>query len=89
MQLVDGDFGLALRVSHLWQQQEAKADCLGALRAAQACGHSIEIGALAYFRRDLGPGGGIAAAHATSVERMRRLMPFTESALRLSTQAKH
>jgi hypothetical protein len=89
MELVDGDFGLALRVSHLWQQQEQEADWLGVLLAAQACGCSIESGAMAYFRQDLGSGGGIAAAHATSVERMRQLIPFTESAQRLAVQTPH
>jgi len=87
MELVDGDFGLALRVSHLWQQQEQEADWLGALLAAQACGCSIESGAMAYFRQDPGSGGGIAAAHAASTERMRQLIPFTESAQRLAVQA--
>jgi len=89
MQLADGDFGLALRVSHLWQQQEQEADWVGALLAAQACGCSIESGALAYFRNDSDSGGGIAATHATSAERMRQLIPFTESAQRLMAQAPH
>jgi hypothetical protein len=87
MQLADGNFGLALRVSHLWQQQEQEADWLGALLAAQACGCSIEAGALAYFSGDSESGGGIAAAHAPNAERMRRLLPFTESAQRLMAQA--
>jgi len=87
MELIDGDFGLALRVSHLWQQQEQEADWLGTLLAAQACGCSIEFGAMAYFRQDLGSGGGIAAAHAASSERMQQLLPFTESAQRLAAQA--
>jgi Zn-dependent protease with chaperone function len=87
MELVDGDFGLALRVSHLWQQQEQEADWLGALLAAQACGCSIESGAIAYFRQDPGSGGGMAAAHAAGMERIRQLTPFTESAQRLAAQA--
>jgi hypothetical protein len=89
MELVDGDFGLALRVSHLWQDQEHEADWLGALLAAQACGCSIESSALAYFRQDTDAGGGIAAAHSASAERMRELIPFAESAERLATQATH
>ena len=63
VQLADGNFGLALRVSHLWQQQEQEADWLGTLLAAQASGCSIERGALAYFRQDGESGGGMAAAH--------------------------
>jgi len=89
MQLVDGDMGLALRVSHLWQDQEHEADWVGALLAAQACGCSMEAGALAYFRHDGGSGGGIAAAHASSVERMQQLLPFTESAQRLAERTPH
>ena len=85
MQLADGNFGLALRVSHLWQQQEQEADWLGALLAAQACGCSIKAGALAYFGQDSEfGGGGVAAAHAPSTERMRQLLPFAESARRLA-----
>ncbi|MBI1285100.1 MAG: hypothetical protein GC183_12280 [Thiobacillus sp.] len=87
MQLVDGDFGLAMRVSHLWQDQEFEADWLGALLAAQACGCSIESGAMAYFRRDIDAGGGIAAEHSSSAERLRALMPFAESAKRLATRS--
>lgn len=89
MQLAEGNIGLALRVSHLWQQQEHEADWVGALLAAQACGCSIEAGPLAYFRHDDESGGGIAAAHAPSAERMRRLLPFVESARRLTQQAPH
>lgn len=87
MQLADGNFGLALRVSHLWQQQEQEADWLGALLAAQAYGCSIEAGALAYFRDDGKSGGGMAAAHAPSGERMQQLLPFIESARRLTARA--
>lgn len=88
MQLIDGNFGLALRVSHLWQQQEQDADWMGALLAAQACGCSLEAGALAYFRDD-DSGGGMAAAHASSTQRMLLLQPFSESAQRLAQRALH
>jgi Zn-dependent protease with chaperone function len=88
MQLVDGDIGLALRVSHLWQDQEHEADWMGALLAAQASGCSMEAGALAYLRRDQS-GGGIAASHASSVERMQQLLPFAESAQRLAGRTPH
>ena len=84
MQLADGNFSLALRVSHLWQQQEQEADWLGTLLAAQASGCSIERGALAYFRQDGESGGGIAAAHPPSSERIGQLLPFAESARRLT-----
>ena len=87
MQLADGNFGLALRVSHLWQQQEQEADWVGALLAAQACGCSIEAGALAYFSHDSESGGGLAAAHAPNAERMQQLLPFAESAQRLMALA--
>lgn len=83
LQLTEGDFGLALRLSHLWQAQEQEADWMGALLAAQGCGCSIESGALPYLGHDAEAGGGLAAAHAPSLERVRRLMPFTESARRL------
>ncbi len=87
MQLADGDFGLALRVSHLWQEQEFEADWIGALLAAQASGCSIESSAMAYLRDDSEAGGGIVASHAPNAERMRRLLPFTESARRLAERA--
>jgi len=83
MQLSEGNFGLALRVSHLWQAQEQEADWIGALLSAQASGCSIESGALAYFRQEIGAGGGVAAAHAPSMERIRQLLPFADSAKRL------
>ncbi len=83
MQLSEGNFGLALRLSHLWQAQEQEADWVGALLAAQASGCSIESGALAYFRQEIEAGGGVAAAHAPSMERIRQLLPFTDSAKRL------
>ncbi len=86
LQLIDGDFGLALRASHLWQAQEQEADWLGALLAA-SCGCDIEAGALAWFRHDGASGGGIAAAHADSAERIRQLQPFAELARRLMAQA--
>lgn len=89
MQLVDGDIGLALRVSDLWQEQEYEADWVGALLAAHATGCSIEAGALAYFRQDGESGGGIAAAHAPNAERIRQLLPFAESARRLAGRAPH
>ena len=85
MQLVDGDFGLALRVSHLWQAEEDEADWMGALLAAQACGCSIESSALDYLRHEIEAGGGLAAAHAPSAERIQRLLPLTEAARRLVT----
>lgn len=88
MQLVDGDFGLALRAAHLWQAQEEEADWLGALLAA-ACGCDIETGALAWFRQDGASGGGIAAAHADNAERIRQLQPFAELARRLVVQARN
>ncbi|NTV87998.1 MAG: hypothetical protein HGA21_14810, partial [Burkholderiaceae bacterium] len=83
--LADGNFSLALRVSHLWQQQEQEADWLGTLLAAQASGCSIERDALAYFRQNgESGGGGIAAAHPPSSERIAQLLPFAESAQRLT-----
>lgn len=87
MQLADGDFGLVLRVSHLWQEQENEADWAGALLAAHAAGCGLEAGALAYFRQDGGSGGGIAAAHAPDAARVRHLLPFAESARRLAERA--
>jgi len=89
MQLTDGDFGLALKLSPLWKQQEREADWLGSLLAAQVCGCSLEKGALAYFHPGDGDGGGIAAAHPPDAERIRQLMPFTESARRLMAMVPH
>lgn len=86
MQLTDGDFGLALRASHLWQAQEQEADWLGSLLAA-ACGCDIEAGALAWFRHDGASGGGLAAAHAASHERTSQLTPFIEMARRLAARS--
>jgi hypothetical protein len=87
MQLANGDFGLALKLSPLWKQQEREADWLGSLLAAQVCGCSLEKGALAYFHQGDGDGGGIAAAHPPDTERIRQLIPFTESARRLMALA--
>lgn len=87
MQLVDWDFGLALRVSHLWQAQEDEADWLGAQLAAQARGCSLEAGALAYLARHAQDGGGLAAAHAPSRTRALRLLPFSESVRHLGKLA--
>lgn len=89
LQLVDGDFGLALRVSHLWREQEDEADWLGALLAAQAGGCTLEAGALSYLVHDTQGGGGLAAAHAPSMSRARLLLPFAESARRLAALAPH
>ncbi|MEW6120457.1 MAG: M48 family metalloprotease [Pseudomonadota bacterium] len=86
MQLADGDFSLALRAAHLWQAQEQEADWLGSLLAA-ACGCDIEAGALAWFRHDEASGGGLAAAHAASHERIGQLAPFVEMARRLAARS--
>ena len=87
MQLADGDFALVLNLSPAWQDEENDADWMGALLAAQACGCSIESGALAYFRHEREAGGGIAAAHAPSAERIGQLVHFSESAKRLVPMA--
>lgn len=87
MRLAEGDFGLALRVAHLWQEQEDEADWMGSLLAAHASGCSIESSAIAYFHQDGESGGGLAAAHAPSAERVRHLLPFAESARRLALLA--
>lgn len=90
MQLAEGNLGLMLKLSPLWQQQEREADWLGALLAAQVCGCSLEDGALAYFRQDDDESGDdIAATHPPNAERIRQLLPFTESARRLMALAPH
>lgn len=86
MQLMDGDFGLVLRASHLWQAQEQEADWLGSLLAA-ACGCDIEAGALAWFRHDGTSGGGLAGTHAASHERTSQLSHFIEMARRLAARS--
>ena len=84
MALLDGNFSLALHMSSTWQHQEWEADWVGSLLAAQACGCSLEKGALSYFSEDSEQGGGLAAAHETNAERMTLLMPFADSAKRLA-----
>jgi predicted Zn-dependent protease len=86
MQLVEGNFSLALRASHLWQAQEREADWLGALLAA-ACGCDIEAGALAWFRKEGASGGGLAAAHAETRERVHELLQFGDMARQLAAHA--
>ncbi len=86
MGLLDGNFALALRMSGTWQQQEWEADWVGSLLAAQACGCTLEKGALSYFRDDVSHGGGLAASHIGNVGRMTLLMPFADSARRLSSR---
>jgi hypothetical protein len=83
--LVDGDMGLAMRVAHIWQEQEREADWMGSLLAAEAAGCSMESGALAYLRHEIAAGGGLAAAHEPSAERMRLLLPYSEAARRLAS----
>jgi hypothetical protein len=87
MSLLDGDFSLALDMSTTWQQQEREADWVGSLLAAQACGCSLEKGALSYFRKDGQDGGGLAAAHDTNSERISFLKAFVDSARRLASRA--
>lgn len=84
--LLDFDFGLALRVAHLWQAQEAEADWIGSLLAAQAAACRIEEGALPYLRASES-GGGLGAAHAPSPARAQALLPFSESARRLASSS--
>ncbi len=86
LQLTDGDFGLALRVAHLWQAQEAEADWLGTLLAA-TCGCDVEAGALAWLRQDEASGGGLAAAHASHRERVQQIEAYADMARRLSARA--
>lgn len=87
MRLLDGDFPLALRMSPTWQQQEREADWVGALLAADACGCTLEESALSYLRGDEGDGGGVAAAHGATLERLQSLKAFSESAKRLAARA--
>lgn len=82
MQLADGDFGLMMRLTRLWQDQEMEADWLGSLLAAQACGCNLKAGAMAYLSAD-DEGGGIGAAHPRNQDRIHHLIPFEESARRL------
>lgn len=86
MGLLDGNFSLALRLSHLWHQQEHEADWMGALLAAQACKCSLEKSALSYLGSDEPHGGGLASAHATESERINSLRPFADSARRLASR---
>jgi len=86
MHLLEDNFGLAIRMSHLWQQQEQEADWVGALLAAQACHCSVEDSALSYLRADEHYGGGVGAAHDASVNRLHFLQAFAESARRLAAR---
>ena len=87
MHLLDDDFLLALRMSPTWQQQEREADWIGALLAADACGCTVEEGAFSYLQGDPGAGGGVAASHESSLERLHFLESFDESAKRLAARA--
>ena len=87
MHLLDDDFVLALRMSPTWQQQEREADWMGALLAADACGCTVEQGAFSYLQGDADAGGGVAAAHESSRERLHFLQAFDESAKRLAARA--
>ncbi|MEJ2590410.1 MAG: hypothetical protein P8178_03230 [Candidatus Thiodiazotropha sp.] len=87
MHLLDDDFLLALRMSPTWQQQEREADWIGALLAADACGCTVEQGAFSYLQGDADAGGGVAAAHESSRERLHFLQAFDESAKRLAARA--
>jgi Zn-dependent protease with chaperone function len=88
MQLAEGNFGLMLKLSPLWQQQEREADWLGALLAAQVCNCSLEDSALAYFRQDDDESGDdLVATHPPDTERIQQLLPFSESARRLMALA--
>jgi hypothetical protein len=89
MHLLEDNFGLAIRMSDIWQQQEQEADWVGALLAAQACHCSIEDSALSYLRVDERYGGGVGAAHDTSLNRLHFLQTFAESARRLAPQVSY
>lgn len=80
IQMLDGDFSLALKMSPYWEAEEREADWAGSLLAAQACGCSIEKGAIAFLRSAESEGGGIAASHKTDKERIKELKPFIPSA---------
>lgn len=86
LSLLDGNFTLALKMSPQWQQQEREADWVGALLAAQAGGCAMRDGALAYLDRQAGYGGGLAAAHETSAERVHFLAGFSASAAILAAR---
>ena len=81
IQLLDSDFSLALKMSPYWEAEEHEADWAGSLLAAQACGCTIEKGAMAFLHSHTDEaGGGIAAAHETDQTRIRELQPFIRSA---------
>lgn len=88
MALLEGNFGLAFKMSDLWQQQEQEADWIGALLAAHACGCNLDESALSYLAKQEGYGGGLIAAHPESANRLSFLMPFEESARRLANRFK-
>jgi Zn-dependent protease with chaperone function len=88
LQLADGNFGLVLKLSPLWQKQEQEADWLGALLAAQVYGCNLEESALAYFRQDDDESDSdMAATHPSDAQRIQQLLPFAESARRLTARA--
>jgi len=88
MELLDGDFPLALRMSPMWHQQEQEADWVGSLLAAQAAGCGLEQGALKFLGVDEDSGGGVISAHDESQERVHFLKAFTESAKRLAQSSR-
>lgn len=89
MALLEGNFGLALKMSDLWQQQEQEADWIGALLAAHACSCNLDESALPYLAKQEGYGGGLMAAHPESGNRVSFLEPFRESAQRLARRQLH
>lgn len=83
LSLMEGDFGLVLRLSDQWHAQEREADWVGSLLSAEATGCTLEDGALAYLGRQRGFGGGLASAHDDIGERLRQLSGFASMADRL------
>ncbi len=79
MQLLDGDMGLALKLTVHWQHQEREADWLGSLLAAQTSGCELEFAAESFLHGDSREGG-VLASHADNPQRLRDLTPFRASA---------
>lgn len=85
LSLLDGDYGLAIKMSSIWQQQERRADWVGALLAADGAGCTLAESAMPYLDQ-AGYGGGIGAAHQADAARIRFLRGFASPAQRLASR---
>ncbi len=83
MTLLEDNFVMALRMSDIWRAQEREADWVGVMLSAEATGCTVEDGGQAYLKRSDGHGGGLAASHDLTIDRLHLLAGFASMADRL------